>query len=43
MPALAREGAELISLFDTLIGDGTTNGSSMRSVDLRRFPDLASW
>ena len=43
MPALAREGAELIGLFDTLIGDGTTNGKSMQSVELRRFPDLASW
>ena len=43
MPALAREGAELISLFDMLIGDGTTNGKSMQSVELRRFPDLANW
>ncbi|MEC7204037.1 MAG: hypothetical protein VXW49_10230, partial [Pseudomonadota bacterium] len=43
MPALAREGAELISLIDMLIGDGTTNGKSMQSVELRRFPDLANW
>lgn len=43
MPALNIEGAELIGLFDTVIGDGTTNGKSMQSVELRRFPDLAAW
>lgn len=43
MPALNRNGARLIGLFDTLIGDGTTNGKSMQSVELRHFPDLASW
>ena len=43
MPALAREGAELIGLFNTLTGVSTTNGKSMQSVELRRFPDLASW
>lgn len=42
-PALNFAGAELIGLFDTVIGDGTTNGKSMRSVELRRFPDLAAW
>lgn len=43
MPALERDGARLIGYFDTLIGDGTTNGKSMRTVELRHFPDLASW
>lgn len=43
MPALERDGARLIACFDTLIGDGTTNGKSMRTVELRWFPDLASW
>jgi len=43
MPALERDGARLIAYFDTLIGDGTTNGKSMRTVELRHFPDLASW
>lgn len=41
--AFAYEGAELIGMFDTLIGTGTTNGKSHRAVELRRFPDLASW
>ena len=41
--ALAYEGAELLGLFDTVIGQGTTNGKSHRAVELRRFPDLASW
>lgn len=43
MPALERDGARLIGCFDTLIGDGTTNGKSMRTVELRHFPDLTSW
>lgn len=43
MPALERDGAKLIGLFDTVIGEGTTNGKSMRTVELRRFPDLATW
>lgn len=43
MPALERNGARLIAYFDTLIGDGTTNGKSMRTVELRWFPDLAAW
>lgn len=43
LPALNIEGATLIGLFDTIIGEGTTNGKSMRSVELRRFPDLATW
>lgn len=41
--ALAYEGAELLGLFDTVIGLGTTNGKSHRAVELRRFPDLAAW
>lgn len=41
--SLAYEGAELLGLFDTVIGQGTTNGKSHRAVELRRFPDLASW
>lgn len=42
-PALEREGATLAAFFDTVIGPGTTNTGSHRSVELRRFPDLASW
>jgi NIPSNAP len=43
MPALEREGASLIAFFDTVIGPGTTNTGSHRSVELRRFPDMAAW
>jgi len=43
MPALEREGASLIAFFDTVIGPGTTNTGSHRSIELRRFPDLAAW
>jgi hypothetical protein len=42
-PALDREGATLAGFFDTVIGPGTTNTGSHRSIELRRFPDLASW
>ncbi len=42
LPALKREGAELIGLFDTVIGPGTMNANSHCSIELRRFPDLAS-
>lgn len=42
-PALERDGAKLAGLFDMLIGPGTTNAGSHCSVELRRFPDLASW
>lgn len=42
-PALEREGAKLVAFFDTVIGPGTTNAGSHRSIELRRFPDLASW
>lgn len=41
--ALEREGATLVAFFDTLIGPGTTNAGSHRSIELRRFPDLAGW
>lgn len=43
VPALEREGATLMGFFDTVIGPGTTNTGSHRSIELRRFPDLASW
>ena len=43
MPALDRDGARLIGLFDTIIGDGTTNGKSMQSVELRHFSNLTAW
>jgi hypothetical protein len=43
MPALEREGAELIGFFDTVIGPGTTNTGSHRSVEIRRFPDMETW
>ena len=34
---------ELLGLFDTLIGPGTTNAGSHRSVELRRFADLQTY
>jgi len=43
VPALERDGAKLLAFFDTVIGPGTTNTGSHRSIELRRFPDLASW
>jgi hypothetical protein len=43
LPALQRDGASLIGFFDTVIGPGTTNTGSHRSVEIRSFPDLASW
>jgi hypothetical protein len=42
-PALERGGARLIGLFDTVIGPGTTNAGSHRSLELRRFDSLADW
>lgn len=42
-PALDADGMALIGLFDTVIGPGTTNAGSHRSVELRRFADLATW
>ncbi len=42
-PALEREGGSLIAFFDTVIGPGTTNAGSHRSVEIRRFPDMAAW
>ena len=43
VPALARRGTALIGLFDTVIGPGTTNAGSHRSIEVRRFADLQSW
>jgi hypothetical protein len=43
VPALERDGATLKAFFDTVIGPGTTNTGSHRSIELRRFPDMASW
>lgn len=43
MPALEREGARLAGFFDTVIGPGSMNSGSHRSIELRRFPDLAAW
>lgn len=43
MSALERDGATLLGFFDTVIGPGTTNTGSHRSVELRWFPDLAQW
>lgn len=43
LPALEREGASLVAFFDTVIGPGTTNTGSHRSIELRRFPDMAAW
>ena len=43
VPALERDGAMLQAFFDTVIGPRTTNTGSHRSIELRRFPDVASW
>ena len=43
MAALERDGATLLGFFDTVIGPGTTNTGSHRSIELRWFPDLAHW
>ena len=43
MPALERGGGKLLAFFDTVIGPGTTNTGSHRSVELRWFPDMADW
>ena len=43
LPALEGQGATLAALFDTVIGPGSTNAASHRSVELRRFDDLAAW
>lgn len=42
-PAIEGLGGELIGLFDTVIGPGTTNAGSHRSIELRRFPDMPAW
>ena len=43
IPVLNREGSEFIGLFDTVIGPGTTNAGSHRSIELRRYSDLSNW
>lgn len=43
VPALECEGARLVAYFDTVIGPGTTNAHSHRSVELRRFPSAQAW
>lgn len=43
LPALEGDSARLLGFFDTVIGPGTTNTGSHRSVELRWFPDLAHW
>jgi hypothetical protein len=43
IPALTRCGGELMGLFDTVIGPGTMNASSHRSIEVRRFADLQCW
>ncbi len=43
LPALAREYSTVTGFFDTVIGPGTTNAGSHRSIELRRFPDMAAW
>ena len=43
LPALEREGVTLTGFFDTVIGPGSMNAGSHRSVELRRFADLATW
>jgi len=43
MASLERNGATLLGFFDTVIGPGTTNMGSHRSVELRWFPDMTHW
>ncbi len=43
LPALQAEGVALVGCFDTVIGPGSMNAGSHRSVELRRFTDLATW
>jgi len=43
LPAMEAPGVRLVGLFDTVIGEGTTNGKSMRSVELRHFASLEHW
>jgi hypothetical protein len=42
-PALEMEGSRLVGLFDTVIGPGSTNAGSHRSIELRWFADLGAW
>jgi hypothetical protein len=42
-PALEREGSRVVAFFDTVIGPGTTNGRSHRSIELRHFTDMGAW
>ena len=43
VPVLKESGIDLVGFFDTVIGPGTTNAGSHRSIELRRFPDLNAW
>ncbi|MBP6814907.1 MAG: NIPSNAP family protein [Burkholderiaceae bacterium] len=43
LPALKCDGVTLAGLFDTVIGPGSMNAGSHRSIELRRFADLATW
>jgi hypothetical protein len=43
LPALNICGSTHLSYFETLIGPGSTNGASHRSVELRRFPNATAW
>ena len=43
LPALEADGVTALGLFDTVIGPGTSNANSHRSVELRRFDSLATW
>jgi hypothetical protein len=42
-PALQADGVTLAAMFDTVIGPGSMNAGSHRSIELRRFADLATW
>lgn len=42
-PALDSDDAKLVAYFDTVIGPGTTNAHSHRSIELRRFADAQAW
>ncbi len=43
VPALASEDTKLLAFFDTVIGPGTMNAASHRSIELRWFAGLAEW
>jgi NIPSNAP len=42
-PALDKTGSKLVALLDTVIGPGTSNAGSHRSIELRWFASMGDW